>query len=529
MSVRIPIEQLTNEQKNKISRDLNVETVSNRYGAGGKTFSNKKAISFYFADNQYVYLPFSYAYENISGYKDKGVFPNREAKAISGSFDMVEGFLPRDYQLEALRYANEDFERSSTAFFNVFCSFGKTIVSVLKASEFSHLTGTASLVLVPQDGVVESWIGAFLTYSTARVALAGQEDDDTQVIVCPCHQIDKLSEASKSRIGFLIIDEADCYCTPGHVKTLLATQPYFILACTATYERDDGMEEMIDLLIGRTRIVKISTKPFFVLKINTPFTATDVAKTKFGIQVSDLVKKITMQEERNFLILNIVELNVEKEKLLILTSLVEHANHLFQMIGEYFDYLYKRDDSSSNATTSTSNKKRKYTVSRYFDDDKSYYDSDVLVGTFSKMGRGFDQAAKAKGWDGRRFNMVILASTTMKIEQLSGRGFRADIPVIVELVDKHVNIKKHWQVREPWYQSRNGIIVDVGYMPCWAEIWKTPAIQKMYEEAKKRTKEIGDNTIRAYSKKSLDKQKMKFEETVKHDSIFEEAMTLFNK
>lgn len=485
MSVRFPTDSLTVEEKKKISEDLCIEKVQTRFVGKGKSYSKKSNVTFFQADAKWTCLPFNYAWENFL--RPKGLFPNQEGKAVSGSFEMSPGFQLRDYQVEALQYAFQDFEERRSAFFNVFCSFGKTIVSVFCAAHFSQETGTATLVLVPQDGIVKSWIGAFQEHSTAKVALAGKEDDETQVIVCPCHQVDKLKEETKERVGFLIIDEADCYCTPGHVKTLLATRPYYILGCTATYERDDEMEEVLDLLLGRVRINRISLKPFFVLKINTPFSPGEVERTKYGISYPDLVKKIGMNKERNFLILNIVENNVEREKILILTLQIEHATFLHNIIAEYFHYLHKEGKSP-----------RRYTVSRYFDDDKEYKDSDVLIGSYSKMGRGFDQASKAKGWDGRRFNFLILASTTLKVEQLSGRAFRAEVPVVVELIDNHDKIREHWREREEWYRSRNAIIMNIGYIPKWEDIEKLPEVSRLYLQAKERGKKE-NTTVRVIS------------------------------
>lgn len=477
MSVGILLSTLSNDVKKQIASELHLEAKDKYYFVpkddkkhfytGGEVV---KSLNMFSIEGDIIYLPFAYVRE-----KFKVTKPNdRLNKKKYQKFKMKEGFSLRDYQKEAIRYAFEDFDKFDAAFFNVFCSYGKTVVATFIAHMMSQMMQTSTLILVPQDSIVSSWYSTFVDLTTASVYVVGSNSltreanrDTANVIICPCHQIDKMSKEQVQNIGFLVIDEADCYCTIGHVNTLLATQPYRILALTATYERDDCMESMIDLVVGPSRIVKISSKPFFILKISTPFTATDVAKTSRGISHTDLTRKICNIPQRLSIILNLV-MNNSDEKILILSL---HTDIVELLCGS-LEYLFEQRGDGKK-------------VSKYYGKMDGYYDADVLIGTYSKLGRGFDQKGKCKGvWDGRRFNFLILVSSTLKVEQLAGRAFRSDIPCIVEFVDNHENVRKHWAKRYKWYVSRNGIVMDIKTMFKWSDLFLTPEYQTQYRLAK---------------------------------------------
>ena len=442
-------------------------TIAGRSSSSSNNSSNKNT------GEDILLLPFYYVCEKFGLSK-----PNDQLvkKKLPG-FKMNEDFALKDYQKEAVRYAFEDFEKFGTAFFNVFCAFGKTVVAVFISYIFGQKMGCQTLVLVPENPLVSSWYQTYLEFTDAKVYVVGSTKNkcniyDANILICPCHQIDKLSKDQLGDIGFLIIDEADSYCTPGHVASLLATQPYRVLALTATYERDDGMESILDLVVGPSRIVKISSRPFFVLKYSTPFEPLNVERNKMGISYSDLIHKVSFIPQRFNFLINLIYNNLDR-KILVMVLHVDYLTMLYQALQRLFE------DTKTNKTVST-----------YYSSMTSYDDADVLIGTYKKLGRGFDQKAKCRnGWDGRRFNFVIQGASIMKIEQPCGRGNRCEDdvpPVHIEFVDKHTNFKKHWGVRYPWYLSRNGIVKEVKTMIKYSELVQTPEYQRELAMAKAR-------------------------------------------
>ena len=59
-------------------------------------------------------------------------------------------------------------------------------------------------------------------------------------------RIDKIPQELLDAVGFLIIDEAHTFCTETRIKSLLRVKPRYIISCTATPDREDGLYSMIE-------------------------------------------------------------------------------------------------------------------------------------------------------------------------------------------------------------------------------------------------------------------------------------------
>lgn len=435
MSVRIPFRSLTDEQKKTIRRDLYVkERVFGQFGRGGGN-----GIHFYDIDpnTNDVLLPMYYAGQFL-----RQVVPNQTRE-----FPRVPPFRMsatlREYQKEVVKRTLDGYSTWGTTFLNVFCSYGKTIVGTYLSSMFS-MEGLATMVVFPRLTIGDSWRDTFRAFTDAKIHVVGEDksppDDDTQVFLCMVTRLKTLDDETRRKIGHLVMDEADCFCTSNYASGLLTTQPKFITCLTATYERDDGMHKMLDLMVGPDRIVRISTKTFYVLKVRTGSTVPNPKMGPRGVIFQDVVEKLCDDDDRNDLIVDLVREN-RGEKILVMTQRIGHVVLLRDRIEEMLAPFGK-------------------TVSTYFGTSKRYDDADVTVGTIQKVGRGFDQKGGCDAWDGRRFNLAILATPTKKIEQPAGRALRADIPMIVDLVDDQTNCARQWGVRRKWYTSRNGQVLD---------------------------------------------------------------------
>jgi hypothetical protein len=261
-------------------------------------------------------------------------------------------------------------------------------------------------------------------------------------------RLKQLDHEIRQRVGHFVLDEADCYCTVGHVEGLLSVEPMFMTALTATYDRDDGFETMLDLLVGPERIIRISKKPFFVFQIPTNYTVEPRVGPR-GVVFDSVIEQLDANQERTAMIIQLVLDNLD-QKILIVTKHVERAKILHQWLGYYLQQTGK-------------------TVSILVGNTKSYQDADVLITTFSKAGRGFDEESGCLNWGGRRIGMGILDASTKKIEQPAGRFLRADIPVIFDIVDNQKNLKEHWRLRKNWYESRNGQIFTIDGRFVWSQ------------------------------------------------------------
>jgi hypothetical protein len=457
MAFRVPYILLDESQKTQIKTNLCLkEKTTQFWGQRRGQISKGKEINFYSVDHNPsnsptegpdILLPMYYAGEIFGN-----PIPNRRI-VYSTTSPFQLNLTLRDYQEEVVNLSIQNFMRCGTAFPNVFCSYGKTIVAAFFSAMFSQKYGIATLVTFPRLTIGDSWIDAFRNHTTAKVYIIGDEpnppDPDVQVFLCMATRLTTITPEIRQRIGHFVIDEADCYCTAGSVEGLLSVEPKFITCLTATYERDDGMEKMLDLMVGPERITRISKKPFFVFHIPTGFTVPEPKVGPRGVVFDNIVETLDATPERNALIVKLVLANLN-EKILIMTKHVPHVNNLHQWLS-YYLYPYGK------------------TVSKYCGTMKQYDDADITVGTIQKVGRGFDQKGGCRNWDGRRFNVAILASSTKKIEQPAGRPLRSDYPVIFDLVDNQRNCKSHWNIRRKWYESRNGQLYTVKEGLSWAE------------------------------------------------------------
>lgn len=459
MAFRIPYALLSDEHKVLIKKDLSLKEKSAGYSPwkGNQKWSSQsvKSIDFYLIDQEHptypelgpdLLIPLYYASTLF-----KTPIPNRRR-----TYPRVPPFQvkvqPRDYQVEVINISIRNFMERGTTFPNVFCSYGKTYVAAFFAAMFSQQYGLATLVTYPRRIIGNSWLGTFQEKTTAKIYVVGETqgppDPDVQVFLCMDTRLKQLDREIRQKIGHFVLDEADCFCTVGHVEGLLSVEPMFMTALTATYERDDGFEKMLDLLVGPERIIRISKKPFFVFQIPTKFEVEPRVGPR-GVIFGSIVEQLDANQERNAMIIQLVLDNLD-QKILIVTKHVEHAKNLHQWLLYYLQGTGK-------------------TVSILVGNTKSYNDADVLITTFSKAGRGFDEESGCLNWGGRRIGMGILAASTKKIEQPAGRFLRAEIPVIFDIVDNQKNLKDHWRIRKNWYESRNGQIFTIDGRFVWSQ------------------------------------------------------------
>jgi superfamily II DNA or RNA helicase len=205
---------------------------------------------------------------------------------------------------------------------------------------------------------------------------------------------------------------------------------------------------------------------------------------------SDFTLKQAISEERNDQVLGLIKAHPDY-KILILTWRSER--HVLPL----FKYL-KSHGIDCDYMSGTK---------------KTYRDSRVLVGTIQKIGTGFDEKAACENFNGMRINMLIKLGSTASselLEQVAGRAFRAEFPVIVDFVDDHPLSEKHFtKVADPWYKSRNGKIVVV----------KSPYYLKMEKNKQLRYQErmIDTNSILDMQMKNFSMDNMYKSGNIKYD------------
>jgi len=259
-------------------------------------------------------------------------------------------------------------------------------------------------------------------------------------IVCLYERPMGLSTEVREQIGTLILDEVHLGCIPSAVEAILAFSPKYVIALTATLERDDGNHEMVKLLTGCELAFVPPTRPYRLVSFQTDVRATEKMSMLGTLDYGALCGELAGSEDYNESIVNIV-VNNPTRKYILLCKLVTHAQTLSDMINE-------RGIKSDTMAGSK----------------KTYADCKALVGTYSKISVGFDAATFCSDFDGVSPDCLILCATTKKWQtytQSVGRVMRAKdgvVPIVVWMLSRNAITTRHLGGLKKYIQSTEGTI-----------------------------------------------------------------------
>lgn len=355
--------------------------------------------------------------------------------------------LLKDYQVEPALEAYQQLQIWGSTTLKLPPGFGKTMIGAWLWS----FTATVVVVLVVQQPLLRQWKKTFLTAVPGLAQSIWVVGDDPPpgpgvipaIIICMNQRTHQIPAGVKEAVGCLIIDEAHCFCTPDRVEALLAFTPKYVIAETATLERDDGMEKMIHSICGEHSVSRVATKPYSVIRLDTSITVEE-NRNKYGVNFNDLCNRLCALPERNMIIVDIVKTNPHR-KFMILTRLADHVALLQLLI---------LNTGISCATL--------------YRNQKTYSDSPVLIGTIPKIGTGFDEANACDDFGGVQSDTLILAGSIKKntvFEQVRGRVMRSANPVVIYLVDRNQVCKRHFRETAGWIEYTQGVITRLTYYP----------------------------------------------------------------
>ncbi len=439
MACRIKLDTLTDEQKKIIREKLYLQPKTTNFAVnkfGGAT--EKDPVLFYWIDkpNNEIVLPYTFANTLFQKHiNSTNVYP-------PGSFKFT-GTL-RDYQVPIVDQALKHLTQRGTTLLNLGTGLGKTACSIVLGSHLmNNGTGGLMLVLTNRETIQKGWYETITKNSNAAVWTVDAKMKIPQtcnIILCMDGRFHKIPKEIVKLISIVVIDELHLFCTTGNVSVLLGTTPKYIIGCTATFSRTDGMESMALNILGSHKVEVKLEKHFTVYKlctgIDTPFVKNKQGTTDFAALVRDL----SFNPFRNALIINYVENNPTK-KMLILSWSVSHCDFLLDIL-----------------------KARKHSVDILAGTKSSYVDCRILIGTISKISTGFDAANTAENFDGIHIEVMILCGSTKSHNlhiQSIGRCFRSSEPTIVDIVDKDVLSARHWTARKKNYLAMNCDIKEI--------------------------------------------------------------------
>jgi len=396
------------------------------------TSIEKDPILFYWIDkpNNQIVLPYTFA---------NSLFKKHINSSINyppGSFHFTGKLRPE--QEEPFKQALNQLNERGTTTLALPTGFGKSLMSIVLGSILmNNGTGGLMLILTNRETIQNAWAETIRTNTDAESWIVDSKmkiPEKCNIILCMNGRFGKIPWEIKKLISICVIDEIHMQATSSQVPVLLGTVPKYIIACSATLERPDGMESMIYAMVGTHKVEVKNNKRFTVYKLHTGI-ETELIKNKQGTtNFSALVKELAFNPKRNAMIIDFIEQN-KHLKVMVLTWSVEHVNLLYKMIkerGESVDMLA--------GTKST------------------YIDSRVLVGSISKISVGFDAKNSAINFNGINIDTLLLCGSTKSYNlhiQSIGRAFRSDNPLIVEFIDDDRISKSHSRERDKNYAKLN--------------------------------------------------------------------------
>lgn len=434
MAIWVPLNTLSLVIKDKIADDLTVvqldETYEKMKARGrimpGYTVDPDKKIYCFNIENGNLWLPYFYARKTYKIIPDLDRYPSLDEN-LENKVDL------RDNQIATVKQCFDELCKYGTTTVGLPPGYGKTYIGAY----LSHCLGLKILVVVPRTPLLKQWEKTFNTAIPGiKIWIIDQngkiplDDEIPDVIIALDPRISKIPYDWKHKIGTLIIDEAHMLPTRGRIENLLSIRPAYIIMETATMERGDGLHKICQLMGGSHGVFKTAKDPYIFNIVDLSFIYAEEKTGSRGVDYNSLCDSLSCNEQYNKVIVNIVKHN-PLNKFIVLTKRVSHGNHLMT--------LFRESDITCDSMMGTK---------------KTYQNSRVLIGTFSKIGTGFDEAtASASTFEGNLSDSLIICHSVAKIpnfEQYRGRVMRTRNPTVywLNVANKVIRaqltgIKKH--------------------------------------------------------------------------------------
>lgn len=419
MSVQVPIDSLSDEQKDKIMTDLTIRLEASKYA-----FNQLPTFMYpYHTDDVNVYIPFSYAV--VQG------FERRELSDFPRSVIKFVGELRREQKKvkhEVIAHFND--QSKACSLISAYCGFGKTVLGTYLASKVSvkRLIITHRIVLIGQ------WKKAFNKFVPhAGVQIITPKTTclrkDCDVFIMNAINVPKMNIEFFNDIGMVIVDEVHRIVSGTLSKSFLKVKPRYMLALSATPYRKDGMDKLISMYFGSWNIYRPLNRKHVVYKVESSFKPEDVPAKNGRTDWSKLLNSQSTSTERNEMIIRIA-MSFPQRVFLIVCKRVDQARYIF-------DRLKEENESVASLIGSE----------QEFDPD-----SRILVGSIQKIAEGFDH---------KDLDALILGSDVEDyFIQVLGRVCRTEtvVPLIFDIVDDHRVLEKHYETRRNVYLECGGKI-----------------------------------------------------------------------
>lgn len=443
MSVVFNPGNLSQSDKYRLIKDLSISAKETKYNKNPKTM-----VLFKYEDelnsnaDKNLLVPLAYAYQKSLTIKDDEV-KERKMK-FTGTLNLRQKMIKQ----EVFDILNE----TKSIILAFYTGFGKTISAIYFATKINYPT----CIIVNRLSLIDQWKSSIRKVcSKAKVQVITSKnkiDKDIDFYIINISTVSKRKMTDFKYIKLLICDEAHTICSENYSKALFYFKPVYSIALTATPERDDGLDVILEHYFGPSIVSKSLWYPCNIYYVQTGFVPTMEQGTN-GLDWNKALESQAKCGFRNSMIVKIAKY-FKHRTFIIMCKRIEQCKEIYNELSDIKGVEI-------------------YTGNKTEYDDKCR----ILISTFSKTGVGFD-FPKAD-------SLIIGSDVKAQVLQYYGRIFRRDdvVPSVFDLRDKSFVMDKHWRIRESIYKEHGGIIKD--FNKCFPEFfnfWKIQSSKIVFDD-----------------------------------------------
>ena len=393
-----------------------------------------------------IYIPRFY------GIKRYGLPPRCDWKLLEGTKIDVSFDKPlRDYQEKVVdtyinHVSNPLYDGATVngggGLLSLPCGFGKTICAIKLVSIIKQKT----LIVVHKEFLMNQWIERiqeFLPNATVgriQGPIFDVKDKDIVLGMLQTLYDRDFPEGAFDEFGMCIVDEVHRISSSQFHKALLRISCPYMLGITATLERKDKMDIILNLFIGdciysmkRDANEEVNVRGIEFISNDYDFNenTTDFrGNTAYSIMLS---KVCTFGPRLDFIIKILKDLVDENPESQILV--LGHTR-------DALDYLQTSIDHKGFSTAG------KYIGGMKQSQLEESTDKQIILATYAMASEGFDH---------KNLSILVMISPKTDIVQSVGRILRQkhDNTIIVDIIDKHDTFQNQWNKRRVYYKKCN--------------------------------------------------------------------------
>jgi len=421
MSICINVDNISVTDEEKIIKEVRVKKIENSYNprTGFKVKETYLNAFQQYSNLNCYYIPFSWALTNLDC--------KRRKRDEFSSIDIPFTSALRNIQLEIKDECLQRLNKFGCLLISLYPGAGKTCLAIYLASKVIKLK---TLIVCHRIVLMEQWRDSIKRFTGSETKIeilkVGKKyNENADFFIVNAQNIKKLGRDVFKQIGFVIVDEIHAIMAESLSESMFYISPRYFLGLSATPNRPDGMDKLLDFYFGKENIIKRELyHKHTVYKVDTGI--------EFEEESSNWNALITSQclhEERNNLIVDIILKHTDRH-FLVLCKRVQQASYIAEKLTE-----------------------EKENVSLMIEDTNTFDPtSRIIVASLQKCGVGFSHDLLD--------SLIVASDMEEYFIQYLARVMRTEEvePIIFDLVDNHKGLKKHFGHRKKVYIKAGGTI-----------------------------------------------------------------------